>query len=429
MRPLPLRFDEAWSALCELVPNSSRGPLDEASESAGRGVFQHLQRQITHQIDRAVRDDLHREMLQLPRSDTRRIAWMSVDRLSSQWVRSYPTASCELSDQEFPEVFCTYLGRESPVVRALAGWAIPCGRTERGTGRPIPCACDEYGFRLANAKLPGDDDTRCHDSIGRELFDIIQEARLRTSLQPSDLFTSIIPVGYLVRAGRPRDIIPDAAIDVALPAVVTARGQRRGAARHPRRLLFDVKTIHVGCYHYYSAHAAEEQSGAVRHREAEVWPDYVSHAQECDRHYYPAAGTTPFEDRLRGHSETRGLVFGGYGEGSADVHDLLSVAADEIAAREWRQAGARTLGEYRSCVIDRLRRRMGLASVRAMARHRLGRVPFIGVPRATVAAAIQRARDQRHAARVGRPPPLPLVYADHFYAWQAGGAAAGPVGA
>jgi len=167
----------------------------------------------------------------------------------------------------------------------------------------------------------------------------------------------------------------------------------------------------------------------VRHREAEVWPDYVSHAQECDRHYYPAAGTTPFEDRLRGHSETRGLVFGGYGEGSADVHDLLSVAADEIAAREWRQAGARTLGEYRSCVIDRLRRRMGLASVRAMARHRLGRVPFIGVPRATVAAAIQRARDQRHAARVGRPPPLPLVYADHFYAWQAGGAAAGPVGA
>ena len=54
-----------------------------------------------------------------------------------------------------------------------------------------------------------------------------------------------------------------------------------------RRLLFDVKTIHAGVEHYFSAHAAEEQSGAVRHREHTVWPDYLRHARELDRDHHP----------------------------------------------------------------------------------------------------------------------------------------------
>ena len=39
---------------------------------------------------------------------------------------------------------------------------------------------------------------------------------------------------------------------------------------------------------------------------------------------------------------TRGLVFSAFGEASADVHDLISVASDALAQRQWRLSGARS---------------------------------------------------------------------------------------
>ena len=47
------------------------------------------------------------------------------------------------------------------------------------------------------------------------------------------------------------------------------------------------------------------------------------------------------------------LVFGAYGEASADVHALLRVAADELAEQQWRLAGARTKNEMRAYLISK----------------------------------------------------------------------------
>ena len=140
--------------------------------------------------------------------------------------------------------------------------------------------------------------------------------------------------------------------------------------------------------------------------------DYVRHARSLDAQYHAGAGVPgPIEQRLQSHTAVRGLVFGQYGEASADVHDLIRTAADQIAEQQWRLAGARSASEMRSFVISRARRRIGLATVQAMARHRLARVPYIGVPRQAVVA---RARRQPDA---GLYAPAP----DHadFYRWQA----------
>ena len=54
-----------------------------------------------------------------------------------------------------------------------------------------------------------------------------------------------------------------------------------------------------------------------------------------------------------------------------------------------RRGGRRTIlrkGE----LISRMRRRVGLGAVQAMARHRLARVPYVGVSRAVVQARAQR---------------------------------------
>ena len=186
------------------------------------------------------------------------------------------------------------------------------------------------------------------------------------------------------------DFVPDACMPhVALPDIVTEAGNRRGPARAPRRLLFDVKTIHAGSTHYYSTRARDEQSGAVHERELHVWNDYKYHARRLDRDHSPP-GQQPILQRLQSFGRTRGLVFGAYGEASADVHALLALAATAQAEQLWRAAGARTATEMRAFLISKARRRLGMAVVQAMARHRLARVPFVGVSRAVVQARAQR---------------------------------------
>ena len=117
--------------------------------------------------------------------------------------------------------------------------------------------------------------------------------------------------------------------------------------------------------------------------------EYLSAARAADRQY-SAPGTNPILDRLRSFGQTRGLAFGAYGEASPDVHALLTVAADGLAARQWRDMGARTQEEARSFIVSSLRRRLGLVICREFARHRIRRVPYIGVPRAVVERRMQR---------------------------------------
>ena len=95
---------------------------------------------------------------------------------------------------------------------------------------------------------------------------------------------------------------------------------------------------------------------------------------------------------------------------------LLTVAADGLAARQWRDMGARTQEEARSFIVSSLRRRLGLVICREFARHRIRRVPYIGVPRAVVERRMQRGQ------LIGGPQarvPLYVPYAD-FFQYQAG---------
>ena len=146
-------------------------------------------------------------------------------------------------------------------------------------------------------------------------------------------------------------------------------------------------------------------------REHECWQEYLTHARVLDVRL-SAAGTTPIEDRLKSFTRTRCLAFGQYGEASPDVHALLVIAAEAMAKRRWRLLGARTQQEAYGFFISSLRRRMGVVTVRAM--HRLGRLPFVGVPRAAVEARLRRG-----APGLGGGAPVEHRHqAPDFYAYQ-----------
>jgi len=71
--------------------------------------------------------------------------------------------------------------------------------------------------------------------------------------------------------------------------------------------------------------------------------DYISHARVLDARFYPeAAAPGPIVSRLRSFTPVRGLVFGHYGEASADVHALIALAASKLAEMRWQLAGARS---------------------------------------------------------------------------------------
>ena len=76
--------------------------------------------------------------------------------------------------------------------------------------RPIPCGdahargavryCDAYGVQLGLATLPGTGNTECHDDVGRELFDILMEARLHVELQPAYIFNTLFLPAFSLAA-------------------------------------------------------------------------------------------------------------------------------------------------------------------------------------------------------------------------------------
>ena len=128
---------------------------------------------------------------------------------------------------------------------------------------------------------------------------------------------------------------------------------------------------------------------------------------------HSAPGTTPIRDRLNSFTQVRALVFGNYGECSADVHHLLDACATAVARKTWQWVVARNEAEARACVLSRLRRRVGLVVVREMARHRLRRVPYIGVPRHIVEERMQ----PFHLRAIERGGGAAVSAAD-FYAFQ-----------
>jgi len=67
-------------------------------------------------------------------------------------------------------------------------------------------------------------------------------------------------------------------------------------------------------------------------------------------------------------------------------------------------------------------RRIGMATVQAMARHRIARLPYVGVPRQAVVEQLRRRALGRDGEAVGYMPRQ-----DHweFFQFQAGPAAAG----
>ena len=215
-------------------------------------------------------------------------------------------------------------------------------------------------------------------------------------------------------------LVPDAAVTIALPESRTERGAVQATRPMPARmLLFDVKGIHGGTSWYQCPRARDEQAGAVAQRAHSVALEYRRHAQAVDARYY-GAHSTQVLDHLDSFTAVRGLCVGHYGEASPDVHRLVDVAA-AAAGQHHRRWGARTAAEARSFALQRYRRVLGLTFFRAMSRHLIRRIPFVGLDYELVRAQCARFRRGEHVyvGETARPSPDLGLAPEVFYAFQA----------
>ena len=411
--PTAVAFSAAWAGMQAEVQAGAvalgrrvAGPLDLTVGAAGDGRASSagLQRLITAQREQVARDRLHRQIMQWPRGDTRREAWLACDAFSSAWVGSWPSQRDAISPQEFPEVLASYLGRESPAVRRLAGRMIPDVRAPR--------VCDPHGVQLGLAQLTDRAHGECHDGIAAAMFHDVLHAGVRGSTEPYHLFSGVLPPRQLERAEGERgggggcSIIPDAELHVRMTEARVERcrpeqrwrgtaAQRGPMQRYATRQLFDVKTVHGGGPDYMSARARGEdgQSGAVAQRAARVHRDYEAAARKLDgRHDVQAfnAGRADAVAAALGlYGQVRALVIGQYGEASTDVHELLDIVVERATRDSWRFLGARSQAEARSYFTSSMRRAWGVAFVREFARHRVSRLCFVGAVRRPGAQAVR----------------------------------------
>ena len=112
--------------------------------------------------------------------------------------------------------------------------------------------------------------------------------------------------------------------------------------------------------------------------------------------------------RLREFPPAVGLGFGSYGEASPSVHTLVRTLAVEVAAREWREMGARSEAEARGIVTSQLYRQLSLAVHGGHMRVIHARCGYVGLAHdaAVTEAGRQAAPEAARAAAWPGPRPL-----------------------
>jgi hypothetical protein len=261
---------------------------------------------------------------------------------------------------EFREMFAHHLAAPSPACAPVLGQPIHCSRAS-GDGR-----IDPRGYNvLASTTTGGIVAKMRHDPVLTTLAVAAREAGVFARAEDRGFFGLVVPPGsrHLV-ANMMR---PDGLLQIP--------GQSMA--------LLEVKTM-TPCATWYGSNWTWD---GVARRATAVHREYLSHARATDRKLglavpAPAGGRSgpnavvgPVEARLQSIAPVRALVFGGFGEASQDVHQLVGALAEAGAARlgvQLRVPRDQARARLRQILVQRL----GFVSCLGIAQQRLQRLMF-----------------------------------------------------
>ena len=311
-----------------------------------------------------------------PRKARPVLAWKQRDKISSAWLLALPGADSSLTNAEFSEAAAANLCLPSPACSDLVG------ETVRGRKK-----VDLYGDNIQSTGLPGDHWRQRHDMIKHVLYRLCLWAGLPCELEVFNLFSRHIPQAGLARIDRARDrqgMVPDFRI------FLTNAGETR-------QVLHELKVISSNQSRY---NPAWEERG-VDKRAGQLHQEYVNKARKADQEF---GGVQPgtvgaVERKLLTFPQVEGLVFGNWGEVSESMHQLVEALATSRAQIGEPQARSRrgtTLTEQgiKSMAVGYIRRKLGVAAVKAQCLSLLGRIDGLGPGATTAQGRRRRAEDQ-----------------------------------
>ena len=273
----------------------------------------------------------------------------------------WPSKDAYLTNGESGEVAARYLGLPSPACRGHIGASIGASRAK----------VDAFGDTILPANLPGDGWREQHDTIKWKIRKDSREMGVSLRGEVYCLFAAHIPA-----AGRDElNKLPSRKRQGLVPDLML-HAQWDGVGPE-RDILLELKTLHFGASAYPLRDAA--RCAGVARRAAKLPADYASQARRVDRTYCGSANgeVGPVEAKLRQFDPVCGIVFSSWGEASKDAHALLEVIATAGAKHHVATMWSESVEVARSGLIWMLRRRCGLAALRASARLLLARLCFV----------------------------------------------------
>ena len=364
---------ESWRQMQAVVGEVAEGPLSAPVEAAGAHTAGErctkLQKALTAQLEQARYSQLEEGIMGLPVRDNRRVAFLNIDRFSTQWVAAWPSRSWALEGREFREGVTKYLALPSPACAPYVGRAL----------KNYPHPVDAYGHNITSAPMDRLWDVQ-HDSLAYRLLNDLQQLGERVDWAPKRIFAHLIAPQHGGRRGGAKNIVPDLRMWLPIDGP-------------EREVLYDLKTVHVGASVYMNAHLrGRGRCLSAKARADRVPLEYRKHADEIDVHnrnadFHPPGvprwdGTPPGPVRrlLDSFPPVRGLCVGAFSEASPAVDQLLQAVAERASITTWRELGARTPKEAKAHYVASLRRNLGVSAMRENARLVLYRVEALRAP-------------------------------------------------
>ena len=327
-------------------------------------------------------------------------SWKQRDKLSTAFLLNIPGASSSLSSPIFSEAMAALLCVPSLVCRDRVGEVVGNSKV------------DPFGDKLVGQNLTGGGWIRRHDTIKSELNSCCLWAGLPAVCEPYSLFGQFLPQQPLSRVEYRRTRVclrPD-----FLFQLPTATGQIESR-------IADVKTVSLGALSYYKPGA--EGRRAVEIRDSQIPGQYKRTANKMDVTLGHEDSQGPVSRRLAEFGVVLGLCFGGHGEASEEVHNLINTLAVSRLNKLGMARGRPGSDQELAMVTSQLRRRISSVTVRANFTCLLERVTQVGSGarnaerrRDWVRIEEERMRKDREAQWLSRVRGVGLIQRGRFFA-------------
>ena len=256
---------------------------------------------------------------------------------------------------------------------------------------------DPYGDTIMAAPLPGDSWRTRQDTVKTVINNLCLWSNLGADCEVFGLFSHLIPSHSLdqhqdLQRGRKRQgLLPDFKLDVPNPLGSTtstlAELKLIGAvvSRYPR-----------GC-----------RDKAVDRRAGLLAGEYRWKVVAVDRSVLGIQRdqVDPLQRKLESFGDLKDLVFGAFGEGSEDVHELVNTLSKSRLRAQGLALGREGSAAELSIITGQVRRALSTASMRAQASCLLSRLSVMGKGQIQASRRRQWARREEERMKEERRPP------------------------